>query len=226
MNMSRQTNKFSLWEKSAVLLIGMVVLTSSCSFLTGEDTTATTTTEATDTSSTGSGTDGTTDTGTTVITSPAGTDTAEAGSLNSSASLSTAGLGPVAIGHTLEQATEASGATFRLKADVSAACKLYVVDSLAGVSFVAVDDEIVRIDITAGPITTLSGYGIGSFESELRSAFGERIETGPTANEVQYVPVDTSDIDKRVVWRLDARSRVTALRTGRVPHVNAPTTCQ
>ncbi len=223
MNAPKQTNKFLLrWMKPATLLVATVVLASACSFLTGDDaTTSTTTTAATSTSTIITGT-----TNSTAITSPASTGTDATETLDSGSRLSTAGLGPVAIGHTLEQATEASGATFRLKADVSATCKLYVVDSLAGVSFVAINDEIVRIDVTAGMIKTLSGYGIGSSANELLEAFGERIEAGPATFEMQYVPVDAVDIDYRVIWRVDARGRVIAMRTGRVPHVNASTTCQ
>lgn len=144
--------------------------------------------------------------------------------LTSNAKLSTAGLGPVRIGMTVEEAERVSGVTLVPDDFGDATCRYHTPDrGPDGVGFMVSDGEIVRVDIFDGPITTLSGYGIGSTKQELTDAFSQRIEAGPhpyTDGEyVAFVPVDELDADKRVIWETDIDGVVTAMRAGRVPFV-------
>ncbi|MDG2112909.1 MAG: hypothetical protein P8N02_09890, partial [Actinomycetota bacterium] len=98
--------------------------------------------------------------------------------LTANAKLSTAGLGPVRVGMTVEEAERVSGVTLVPDDFGDAECRYHTSDrGPDGVGFMVSDGEIVRVDIFDGPITTLSGYGIGSTKQELVDAFGERLES-------------------------------------------------
>ncbi|WP_419920344.1 hypothetical protein [Candidatus Poriferisodalis sp.] len=156
-----------------------------------------------------------------------GTDEEPEGpSVSTESKLSTAGLGPIQIGHSLEDARTAAGALLIAVPGGTDSCRYYTVQNgPEGVRFLAVNSEIVRVDIDSGPITTISGYGIGSTRSQIVEAFGDRIEDGPGLAAIQYVPVDTPDIDKRVVWEVDEAGAVTSLRSGRLPHIEPRVAC-
>ncbi|WP_419841268.1 hypothetical protein [Candidatus Poriferisodalis sp.] len=164
---------------------------------------------------------------TTSADAPADGDSGPAASNVTTASkLSTAGLSPVQIGHTLQDAQTAAGALLIAVPGGTDACRYYTIQNgPQGVRLLAVNAEIVRVDIDAGPITTISGYGIGSTRSEIVEAFGNRIEDGPGLSAIQYVPVDTPDADKRVVWEIDEAGSVISLRAGRLPHITPRVGC-
>ncbi|WP_419945637.1 hypothetical protein [Candidatus Poriferisodalis sp.] len=206
------------------------LLVSACGLLSNDDTDATTVTVAAD----GAMTDAEADVPAVATTPPttaaaddeAASDEAAVPDVTVESKLSTAGLGPVQIGHSLDDARTAVGALLIAVPGGSDACRYYTVQNgPEGVRFLAVDAEIVRVDIEAGPITTVSGYGIGSTRSEIVEAFGDRIEDGPGLSAIQYVPVDAPDIDKRVVWEVDEDGSVISLRAGRVPHIEPRMAC-
>ena len=216
------------WRVLAAALAA-AMLVSACGLLSDDDTDATTTTAADDAMMSD------TDDPTTTVVTAAPTTTAagdamaedEAGpNVTPESKLSTAGLGPVQIGHSLEDARTAAGALMIAVPGGSDACRYYTVQNgPEGVRFLAVNAEIVRVDIESGPITTISGYGIGSTRSEIIEAFGDRIEDGPGLSAIQYVPVDEPDIDKRVVWEVDEAGAVISLRAGRLPHIEPRVAC-
>lgn len=155
-------------------------------------------------------------------TEPAETEVA----LTTGSKLSTQGLGPVHIGQQLEDAITAAGVSFSV-GDDREGCAVYVADdeALTGITFTLLDDEVHRIDVAGGPVTTLSGYGLGSTEDDIRAAFGDRIDDGPADGTIQYVPVDEGDIDKRVVWEIADDGTVNRMWTGRLPLVNDLVPC-
>ncbi len=205
------------------------MLVSACGLLSDDDTDATTTTAADDAMMSDTDDEPTTVVTAVPTTTAAGDDMSEdeAGpDVTVESKLSTAGLGPVQIGHSLEDARTAAGSLMIAVPGGSDACRYYTVQNgPEGVRFLAVDAEIVRVDIEAGPITTISGYGIGSTRSEIIEAFGDRIEDGPGLSAIQYVPVDAPDIDKRVVWEVDEAGAVISLRAGRLPHIEPRVAC-
>lgn len=154
------------------------------------------------------------------------TTTEPALQLTANAKLSTAGLGPVRVGMTVEEGERVSGVTLVAEDFGDAACRYHTPDrGPSGVSFMVSDGEIVRVDVVDNAdITTLSGYGIGSTTQELLDAFGDRIEQSPHPSSegeyVTFVPVDELDLDKRVIWETDEAGVVTAMRSGRVPFVD------
>ncbi len=207
------------------------MLVSACGLLSDDETDATTTTAAdgemmSDTTSE-------TDTGTVVTAAPPTTaaDAMAEGdpsgpNVTLESKLSTSGLGPVQIGHALEDARTAAGSLMIAVPGGTDACRYFTVQNgPEGVRFLAVNSEIVRVDVDSGPITTISGYGIGSTRSEIIEAFGDRIEDGPGLSAIQYVPVDAPDVDKRVVWEVDEAGAVISLRAGRLPHIEPRVAC-
>jgi len=209
--------------------LAAAMLVSACGLLSDDDTDATTTTAADDAMMSDTDDEPTTVVTAVPTTTAAGDDMSEdeAGpDVTVESKLSTAGLGPVQIGHSLEDARTAAGSLMIAVPGGSDACRYYTVQNgPEGVRFLAVDAEIVRVDIEAGPITTISGYGIGSTRSEIIEAFGDRIEDGPGLSAIQYVPVDAPDIDKRVVWEVDEAGAVISLRAGRLPHIEPRVAC-
>ncbi len=222
--MKKQTQQKPTRPKQALRWLALTTLVllvaSACSFFTGdddEDTAATTTTLAAD--------DPDLETTEPQIISGSTSTVPGASPLNADAKLSTAGLGPVLIGHSFEQALAASGGVLVQFPDGTDTCKIYGAGAdLPGVFITAIDDEVQRIDVAEGSTSTVSGFGIGSSVTDLRSAFGERIQDGPNTGEIQFVPVDAGDADKRVVWLVDEGIAV-SMRAGRVPYVNSRTFC-
>ena len=155
-----------------------------------------------------------------------GTDTTIPPILTNSDTITTAGLGPVRVGHTLSEAQDAAGVIFNAASTGSEACQYYTPAAGAtGASFMVVNDEIVRIDISSGPITSKSGYGIGATKDAIKAAFGSKIKESAAGDSLTFVPVPVGDKSMRVIWELDANGSVTSLRTGRLAHVTSKIGC-
>ncbi|MFT7647437.1 MAG: hypothetical protein ACI8Y4_002186 [Candidatus Poriferisodalaceae bacterium] len=153
------------------------------------------------------------------------TTTLPALQLTNNAKISTAGLGPVRIGMTLEEAERVTGVVLVPDEFGDDACRYHVPDrGVTGVWFMVSDGEIVRVDVWEGTIATLSGIGIGSTEAEITGLFGDKIESAPhpydeTGKYLSLIPVDEADADKRVIWETNEAGQVTAFRSGRIPFV-------
>ena len=151
--------------------------------------------------------------------------------LTEAAKLSTAGLGPVRIGMTLEEGERVSGLIFEPESGGDESCRYYTPDrGPSAVAFMVSNGEIVRVEVTNPNIRTLSGYGVGSTADELQAAFPERIETVPHplidgGLYIVFVPVDDADADKRVIWEADPEGIVINMRAGRVPFVDFSEGC-
>ena len=155
-----------------------------------------------------------------------GSDTTTPPTLTNADTITTAGLGPVRIGQTLADAQEAAGVTFNAASTGSESCQYYTPAAGAtGASFMVVNGEVVRVDISSGPITTKSGYGIGSTKEAIKSAFGSKIHESSAGDHLIFVPVTDGDNQMRVIWELDASGVVTSLRVGRTSHVTPKIGC-
>lgn len=111
----------------------------------------------------------------------------------------------------VEEASEAVGFTLggELDPDISDTC--YHVSApadqpaYAGVSFMVLNDEIVRVEVGGdSPATTRSGAGVGISDDQLRAMFPGQIQPteglagGGTAFE--FVPQDEGDVEYRVIF--------------------------
>jgi len=147
--------------------------------------------------------------------------------LGANSSVSTVGLDTVNFGMTVFQAEQAAGTSMIPCEPVSECYRVTPVDAPEGISFVVHEGTIERVDIASGPITTVSGVGIGTDESRIIELFGDQIERDPiddaTTNLV-FVPTDESDAEFRVVFTM-RDGVVQTFRSGRVPLVLDATPC-
>jgi len=146
-------------------------------------------------------------------------------SLSTSSTLTLRSLGPVRIGMTLGEASSAAGLPIVLQPGPSQTC-MYATPQggPAGVSFMLTSGRIVRIDVIAGPITTLSGAGIGNSEAGVQALYSGTLQTSahkyrPAGRYLTLVPTDAADADFRLIFETDG-STVTGFRTGTQPEVS------
>ncbi|MDE0118074.1 MAG: hypothetical protein OXT07_15830 [bacterium] len=144
--------------------------------------------------------------------------------------LTTAGLGSMFFGMTPDEASEALP-TLWTGGPEDGTPRCYLLAPANGPSGVVVtifNSSIERVDITNSAITTRSGASVGSTEAQLHELFGERLVVSPYAdgggNSIQYVPVDESDVNYRVIFETDGAT-VTSMRAGRLPTVAPARPC-
>ena len=144
--------------------------------------------------------------------------------------LTTAGLGSMFFGMTPDQASQALPTLWTGgPEDGTPRCYLLApANGPAGVVVTVFNSSIERVDITNSSITTRSGASVGSTEAQLHELFGERLVVSPYAdgsgNSIQYVPVDETDVDYRVIFETDGAT-VTSMRAGRLPTVAPADPC-
>ena len=141
--------------------------------------------------------------------------------LGANSSISTVGLDTVNFGMTVFQAERAAGTQMIPCNPVSECYRVTPVDAPEGVSFVVHDGTIERVDIASGPITTVSGVGIGTEESRIIELFGDQIEReviDDATTDLVFVPADESDAEFRVIFTI-SNGVVQTFRSGRIPLV-------
>lgn len=208
----------------AMMTGALLLCAAACGGETQETTTSTvpgpgvtsTTVPATTTSTT---------TSTTAVSPVSGTLPPDA-ALQPTANVSTVGMGPVRIGMTVAEASEAAGVPLLGEPDplVNPDCYHVVANGLDGVAFMVVDELIARVEIIPpSSVTTRSGAGIGMTEDELRNLFPGRIEDASEytvdGRAVMYVPRDAEDADYRVIFELSEDGVVASYRAGILPAV-------
>ncbi|MGH9226003.1 MAG: hypothetical protein ACRD2W_19945 [Acidimicrobiales bacterium] len=168
--------------------------------------------------------------GTTVPTTT--TPTTRPERLSADSRLSLQGIGPVAIGMTLAEASTAAGVPLRLlDMPPGPECRYAVSDRSSGtgdeLGFMVVDGRIVRIDVgIMGPdrIRTVSGIGKGNTEDEVRATYPGRIraEPHPYASNGRYLVYVPSDPGLRHLSMIfeTIDGRVSAFRAGQLEQVS------
>lgn len=142
-------------------------------------------------------------------------------------------FGPIEIGMTVPEATQAAGIPFTQQASGGEeyGCLYYNLEpQVEGVAFMVVDDRIVRIDVTGGDIETLSGAGIGTTEAEIRQMYPDRLESeehpyDPEGKYLIYVPKSAKNSNYRVIFETDGSGTVQRFRSGQLPDVLAIEGC-
>ena len=149
---------------------------------------------------------------------------------DSSDKLSTVGIGALYFGMSPDQAAEVVS-TLWTGGQEGGTPRCYLLapaNGPSGMVFTVYSSSIERVDITNAIITTRSGASVGSTEAQLHELFGARLLVTPNAqgsgNSIQYVPVDESDVDYRVIFETDGTS-VTSMRAGRLPVVAPSEPC-
>jgi hypothetical protein len=131
------------------------------------------------------------------------------------------GAGPVRVGMTAGEAMRALGTRYEPGAD--AECEEISSSNLpAGVSLMAVQRRVVRVDVTQGTVATAEGARIGDPEARIMALYGARLETRPHKyTDGKYLVVsgtDPAEANYRLVFETDGE-KVTRYRAGALPQV-------
>ncbi|MEL6383445.1 MAG: hypothetical protein AAFQ89_13525 [Cyanobacteria bacterium J06626_18] len=142
------------------------------------------------------------------------------------------GAGPLRIGMTLEEATNALGIPLTpLGSNLSGECAYYQPDTSAQtLGLMVVDNSLIRLDIWPGStLPTVSGAKIGSSETEIMELYPEQIEVAPNpytkGKFLTLVPNDPQLSLYRLVFETDENGKVVQYRTGQFPAVTWPDGC-
>ncbi|MCP4084963.1 MAG: hypothetical protein GY745_07920 [Actinomycetia bacterium] len=140
--------------------------------------------------------------------------------LTDNSSLSTVGLDTVTFGMTVRAAEAAAGTPLIPEDEVGDCYRVRPEEGPEGVSFLVTDGTIERIDVSAGLVSTRSGFGIGTPARQIIEGFADRInvESSAGGQRLVFTPADEADQAFRVIFDTDGTT-VTALRSGRVPMV-------
>lgn len=153
-------------------------------------------------------------------------------SVFSDAEVRLTGIGPLQIGMTLEEATDALGIpVVPLGSNIGGDCAYYQPDTIAqALGLMVVDNRVIRIDVWPGSsLKTVSGVQIGSTAKELKAAYPGQIEAQPnpyTQGEfLTLVPQDPDFALFRMVFETDAQDKIVQYRAGQFPAVTWPDGC-
>jgi hypothetical protein len=142
------------------------------------------------------------------------------------------GVGPIRIGMTLEEATDALGLpVVPLGSNPSGECAYYQPDTLSqALGLMVVDNRVIRVDVWPGSsLATVSGVSIGTTEAELKTLYPGQIEEAPNpytqGKFLTFVPEDPELALYRLVFETDAQGKVVQYRTGQFPAVTWPDGC-
>jgi hypothetical protein len=147
--------------------------------------------------------------------------------LTESSKVAINGIGPILIGMTITQASQAANIQFVQTASggESYGCFYFEPkDSPKGIAFMLTDDRITRVDIFKNNrITTIKGAKIGDSEDRIKSLYPGYIQVTPHqyvggGHYLTFVPKDAADRNYRVVFETDGK-RVTSFRSGKLPEV-------
>jgi hypothetical protein len=142
------------------------------------------------------------------------------------------GIGPIQIGMTLEEATDALGLPLvPIGSNLGGDCAYYQPDSVSqALGFMVVDNRVIRVDVWPGSsLATVSGAKIGSTTEDLAALYPGQIEALPnpyTKGEfLTLTPQDPELSLFRLVFETDAEGKVVQYRAGQFPAVTWPDGC-
>lgn len=137
------------------------------------------------------------------------------------------GIGPIRVGMTVNQATQAAGTKLvqTPSGGEENGCLYFQPQRQPkGVSFMVINNRIARIDIRENQrITTAKGAKIGDSETRIKSLYPRQIEVTPhkyvqNGHYLTFVPKDNVDKNYRLLFETDG-TRVTRYRSGKLPEV-------
>jgi hypothetical protein len=129
------------------------------------------------------------------------------------------GVGSVRVGMSLNEAQAALAAPFRGPRSLADCAYVRPSQGPSGLSFMLVQDRIVRIDVDSATVATTAGARVGDSEARVREIYGQRLIVTPHKYvEGHYLTVMPADPAYRIVFETDGQ-RVTRYRAGRLPEV-------
>lgn len=200
----------------------------------GETTTTTTAVSATgDAATTTAAAVATTTTTTRPVITTTTTTTRPAPELTSASPAALRSLGPVRIGMTVEEASEAAGLALTRSPARGVGDNCYYVNAgltMNGVFFMVVNNQIARIEIEdPSPVATRSGVRVGTSSSEVRSTYPNNIQRANEAvaeggEALAFVPNDDFDSEYRIYFEITDGS-VARYRLGVKPAIDRINGC-
>lgn len=135
------------------------------------------------------------------------------------------GLGPVRVGMSVAQASQAAGTQLVSLGEKPNSSCYYVgrPGELQKLGFMVTGNKISRIDIfRESRMTTLKGAKVGDTEAKIKSLYPGQIRVTKhkytDGNYLTFVPKDYADRNYRVVFETDGQ-RVIQFRSGKLPEV-------
>ena len=142
------------------------------------------------------------------------------------------GVGPLRIGMTLEEATDALGVpVIPIGSNISGECSYYQPETSAqAIGLMVVDNRVIRVDVWPGSsLPTVSGVTIGASEAELKELYPDQLEAVPNpytqGKFLTLVPNDPELSLYRLVFETNGQGDVVQYRTGQFPAVTWPDGC-
>lgn len=136
------------------------------------------------------------------------------------------GIGPVTIGMTVEQASQAAGIQLvPFKPNPNRICDYYkLAGEPDGVFFMVTNGKIARVDIETDDITTVSGAKIPDPEESVQSLYGGNLQVSRLPNSTEghfltFVPNSNSDRNFRLKFATKG-GRVTTMSAGQLPEID------
>ncbi|WAN69853.1 GerMN domain-containing protein [Moorena producens JHB] len=137
------------------------------------------------------------------------------------------GIGPITVGMTLEEASQA-GKVKLLPEDASSrrdyGCLISQPEGIENLWFMAIEGKIARVDTRSPQISTISGIKVGDKLEKVMSVYGNKIELEPHqyvpgGKYATFVPTDSSDKNYRLIFETNPEGKVTTFRAGKLPEV-------
>lgn len=132
------------------------------------------------------------------------------------------GIGPVLAGMTLADATRSIGAVPAIAPADRECSVVRGAGAPAGVSFMVVNDRIVRVDIDSGDVSTAVGARLGDTESRIMALYGSHVTAAPhkytDGKYLTVVPEGADSSRYRLIFETDGQ-RVIRFRSGQLPEV-------
>ena len=149
----------------------------------------------------------------------------DGGALSATSTVDLRGLGPVRVGMTLAEASDASGTRIVARPGSNGDCGFAEAEGgPEGVAFMTASGRIARVDVTAGPVRTRSGAGVGDTEAQVQARYSDRLQVSPhkylpTGRYLTLVPSDSEDSGFRLIFETDG-GKVARFRAGKQPEVS------
>ncbi|MBE9125531.1 MULTISPECIES: GerMN domain-containing protein [unclassified Coleofasciculus] len=139
------------------------------------------------------------------------------------------GFGPVMLGMTVSEASQAAGIDLvPLSSNPNPVCASYqpakTPEGLGATTFMVRNGRIARIDIGDSRPKTVSGARVGDTENQVKSLYSGRLQVNSLPNSAQghfltFVPTSQRDRNLRLKFATDG-NKVTEIIIGQLPEVN------
>lgn len=102
--------------------------------------------------------------------------------------------------------------------------EMFAQEPIQGVSFLAEDNRIGRVDIVAEGPKTADGFGVGSTADEIRAKYGAALQEGPNKYEPEVTELTLEQAPGKILFEIQD-GKVRAWRAGIAPTIDYVERC-